>query len=112
MFKIKSLTGNKSLIKYSPILFLNTLGENCLSSTVTKLTINVNTLNDCVYLLNQCFESLSTLIIHIYSIEHLSLTLNNVSINMIIKINNIFLFFLEKSFKFKMLFVILKYLYI
>ncbi|CAF2728381.1 unnamed protein product [Rotaria sp. Silwood2] len=48
-----------------------------LSSTLTNLTIKVNRFDDCLYLLNGCFQSLSTLIIHIKKITRLSSNINN-----------------------------------
>lgn len=42
---------------------------SCVSSTLRKLNIEVNTFDDCLYLLDGCFDSLSTLIINIAKIS-------------------------------------------
>jgi len=58
-----------------------------LSSTLTKLTINVNSFNDCLYLLNGSLQSLSTLIIRIKKINRSSSIIDNkVNISVTIKI--------------------------
>ncbi|CAF3003260.1 unnamed protein product [Rotaria sp. Silwood2] len=44
---------------------------NCVSSTLTKLKIDVNTLDDCLYILDGRFDCLSTLIIDIEKIRPL-----------------------------------------
>ncbi|CAF4044574.1 unnamed protein product [Rotaria sordida] len=51
---------------YSPSLFY-LLWENCISSTLIKLKINVSTLVDCLYLLDGPLICLSTLIINVSS---------------------------------------------
>ncbi|CAF3983950.1 unnamed protein product [Rotaria sp. Silwood1] len=72
--------------EYLTILLLNILYGNSFSSNLTKLTINVNSFDDCLYLLNGCLESLSTFIIRIKKITRsLSEIDNTVSINVIIK---------------------------
>ncbi|CAF2933740.1 unnamed protein product [Rotaria sp. Silwood2] len=44
---------------------------------IFNLTIKVNRFDDCLYFLNGCFQSLSTLIIHIKKITRLSSNINN-----------------------------------
>ncbi|CAF3609710.1 unnamed protein product [Rotaria socialis] len=63
--------------KYITILPSNISYTHCLSSTLTKLTINVNTFDDCLYLLNGCLQSLSTLIIRISKIDRSSSMIDN-----------------------------------
>ncbi|CAF2919463.1 unnamed protein product [Rotaria sp. Silwood2] len=67
----------KSSGKYITILSSNISYTHCLSSTLTKLTINVNTFDDCLYLLNGCLPSLSTLIIRISQINRSSSMIDN-----------------------------------
>ena len=50
---------------------LNLFLTNCVSSTLTKLKIDVNTLDDCLYILDGRFDCLSTLIIDIEKIRPL-----------------------------------------
>jgi hypothetical protein len=77
----------KSWDEYLTLSSLIIQNRNYLSSTVTKLTIYVNTFNDCLYLLNGCFQSLSTLIIRICESTCRSLTVENtVNIRLIIEI--------------------------
>jgi hypothetical protein len=77
----------KSWDEYLTLSSLIIQNRNYLSSTVTKLTIYVNTINDCLYLLNGCFQSLSTLIIRICESTYRSLTVENtVNIRLIIEI--------------------------
>jgi len=47
------------------------------SLTLTKMKINVNTFDDCLYILNGHFECLSTLIIDIYKISDSSSNIDN-----------------------------------
>ena len=76
----------KSSEKYITIFPSNIPYTHCLSSTLTKLTMNVNTFDDCLYLLNGCLQSLSTLIIRISKIDRSSSMIDNtVSINVIIE---------------------------
>jgi hypothetical protein len=71
--------------KCPTISSLNLRYTSSISSTLIKLTINVLTFDDCLYLLNGCFESLSTLIIDIMEITRLSSNIDNtVSISAII----------------------------
>jgi hypothetical protein len=80
---------------------------SCVSSTLTKLTINVNSFDDCLYLLDGRLECLSTLIIDITKITDSSLNKDNtVSIRVIFKFKQIclsnlmmVLFSLEKTSK-------------
>ncbi|CAF3221267.1 unnamed protein product [Rotaria sp. Silwood2] len=58
--------------QYLTIWSSNVSYTGSLSSTLTKLTINVNTFNDCLYLLNGSLQSLSTLIIRIKKINRSS----------------------------------------
>ncbi|CAF1166270.1 unnamed protein product [Rotaria sordida] len=67
----------KSSRKYITILSSNISYIHCLSSTLTKLTINVNYFDDCLYLLNGCLQSLSTLIIRINDINRSSSMIDN-----------------------------------
>jgi hypothetical protein len=53
------------------------LSTNCMSSTLTILKINVETFNDCLYLLDGRLDSLSKLIIYVEIISYKSGTLNN-----------------------------------
>ena len=48
----------------------------CLSSTLTKLTINVNSFDDCLYLLNSSLNSLAALNIRIKKINRSSLIMD------------------------------------
>jgi hypothetical protein len=54
--------------KYLMIASLKYSCTNSLSSTLTKLTINVKHFDDCLYLHRGCIPSLSTLIIRIKEI--------------------------------------------
>ncbi|CAF2728305.1 unnamed protein product [Rotaria sp. Silwood2] len=63
--------------EYLTISSLNSSHRNSLSSTLTKLIINVNSFDDCLYLLNGCLQSLSTLIIRIYKIDRSSSIIDN-----------------------------------
>ncbi|CAF2056181.1 unnamed protein product [Rotaria magnacalcarata] len=67
----------KSSEKYITILPSNISYTHCLSSTLTKLTINVNTFYDYLYLLNGCLQSLSTSIIRISKINRSSSMIDN-----------------------------------
>ncbi|CAF1505972.1 unnamed protein product [Rotaria sordida] len=67
----------KSSRKYITFLSSNISYTHCLSSTLTKLTINVNYFDDCLYLLNGCLQSLSTLIIRINDINRSSSMIDN-----------------------------------
>ncbi len=63
---------------------------SCISSTLTKLNIHVNTFDDCLYLLDGRLECLSTLIIDIHTITKSSLNKHNtVSISVIIKFKQV-----------------------
>jgi len=64
---------NKKL--FIPIFNLPT--TSCVSSTLTKLTINVNSFDDCLYLLDGRLEYLSTLIIDIATITDSSSNKDN-----------------------------------
>jgi hypothetical protein len=78
----------KSWDEYLTLSSLIIQNRNFLSSTLTKLTIYVNNFNDCLYLLNGCLQSLSTLIIRIYDSSCSSLTVDNtVNIRVIIEIH-------------------------
>ncbi|CAF1066082.1 unnamed protein product [Adineta ricciae] len=56
---------------------LNIRSNNTLYSTINKLTIRVSTFNDCLYILNGCFTSLTILIINISDIIDSSQKLDN-----------------------------------
>ncbi|CAF4235431.1 unnamed protein product, partial [Rotaria sp. Silwood2] len=62
---------------YLSFAFCDSLLGLPLSLTLTNLTIKVNHFNDCLYLLNGCLQSLSTLIIRIKKINHPSSSINN-----------------------------------
>jgi hypothetical protein len=80
----------KSSREYLTISSLNIPYGNSLSLSLNKLRINVNTFDDCLYLLNGCLPSLSTLIIRIKEITRsLSEIDNTVSISTIIKYRQI-----------------------
>jgi hypothetical protein len=53
------------------------LSMNCMSSTLTKLKINVKTFDDCLYLLDGRLDTLSKLIIHVKRISHTSRIIDN-----------------------------------
>jgi hypothetical protein len=63
--------------KYIAVSYINATHMRILSSTVTKLRVNVNTFDDCLFLLNGSIESLSTLIIRIYKIKRSSSKIDN-----------------------------------
>ncbi|CAF3380291.1 unnamed protein product [Rotaria sp. Silwood2] len=63
--------------KYLTVSSMDISYISCLSSTLTKLRVNVNAFDDCLYLLNGCLESLSTLIIRIKNINRSSLKIDN-----------------------------------
>ncbi|CAF1424026.1 unnamed protein product [Rotaria sordida] len=67
----------KSSREYLAISSLNIPYGNSLSLSLIKLKINVNTFDDCLYLLNGCLPSLSTLIIRIKKIARSTLMINN-----------------------------------
>ncbi|CAF4505026.1 unnamed protein product, partial [Rotaria sp. Silwood2] len=52
-----------------PISIFKLPSTSCMSSTLTKLKIDVNTFDDCLYLLDGRFEYLSTLIVDIVKIS-------------------------------------------
>ncbi len=65
---------------FSPEHLENTtfdLSLSHISSTLTKLTINVTTFNDCLYLLDGSLQSLTVLIIHINNITYSSSVIDN-----------------------------------
>ncbi|CAF4944711.1 unnamed protein product [Rotaria sp. Silwood1] len=59
------------------ISFSNLPATSCVSSTLTKLKITVNTFDDCLYLLDACLQQLSILIIHIIEISDSSSNIDN-----------------------------------
>ena len=61
------------------------------SSTLTHLCINVNTFDDCLYLLDGRLQQLSTFIVRIYYIDDSSLIVHNTVSSSYSK--NIYLFF-------------------
>jgi len=64
------------------ISFSNLPSTSCVSSTLTKLKIEVNTFDDYLYLLDERLQHLSILIIHIIEITDSSSNIDNtVSIN-------------------------------
>ncbi|CAF4645556.1 unnamed protein product, partial [Rotaria sp. Silwood2] len=56
---------------------LNITSTSCVSSTLTKLNIEVNTFDDCLYLLDGRLQCLSTFIIEIFEIFYSSANINN-----------------------------------
>lgn len=56
---------------------LNITSPGCVSSTLTKLKIKVNTFDDCLYLLDERLPCLSTLIIYIFRIFDSSTNIDN-----------------------------------
>ena len=68
-----------TLLQKSPGKCLTNLSfsYDSLSSTLTKLTINVGTFDDCLSLLNGCLPSLSTLFIRIMRIDRYPSKINN-----------------------------------
>ena len=77
---IQWLSGSSMRISTS-----NLLSTSLKSASLTKLKINVNNFDGCLYLLDGRFECLSILIINISNITNSSLNINNtVSINAII----------------------------
>jgi len=60
---------------------------NCVSSTLTKLKIDVNTLDDCLYILDGRFDCLSTLIIDIEVIRPL-LSIIDTTVKILLIISN------------------------
>ena len=82
------------LLKFSEqdymIPYFDIPNKSFLSSTLAKLTINVNTFSDCLLLLNGSLESLSILIIYINKIgRSLSIIDNTVSASTIVKYKQI-----------------------
>ncbi|CAF4791928.1 unnamed protein product [Rotaria socialis] len=59
------------------ISFSNLPSTSCVFSTLTKLKINVNTFDDCLYLLDRCLQHLSILIIDIAEISDSSSNIDN-----------------------------------
>jgi hypothetical protein len=55
--------------KRSQISIFHMPSTSCVSSTLTKLNIDVNTFDDCLYLLDGGLDSLSILIINILTIS-------------------------------------------
>jgi len=51
---------------------------NCTSSTLTELIIDVETFNDCLYLLDGSFNCLSKLIIYVLEIAYTIETTDNI----------------------------------
>ncbi|CAF4894152.1 unnamed protein product [Rotaria socialis] len=60
------------------ISFSNLPSTNCVSSTLTKLKINVNTFDDCLYLLDGRLQHLSIMIIDIDEISDSSSNIDNI----------------------------------
>ena len=72
--------------EYLTIVSSNISYTSCLSSTLTKLTINVNSFDDCLYLFNESLKSLSVLNIHIKKVNRSSLIMDKkVNISAIIE---------------------------
>jgi len=99
---------------YVSLLSLNIVFIHCMSQNLTKLTINVNNFDDCLYLLNGNFPSLSTLIICIQKVDHSSSKRTSaVSINVIIEYKQTYhlwnllitSFYLERTCQIEMFFI-------
>ena len=65
----------------------NLSSTNCVSSTLTKLKIDVNTLDDCLYILDGRFDCLSTLIIDIEKMRPL-LSIIDTTVKILLIISN------------------------
>ncbi|CAF1086880.1 unnamed protein product [Rotaria sordida] len=63
--------------KHTWISIFHLPSTSCVSSTLTKLNINVNTFDDCLYLLDGHLDSLSTIIINIRKISPPLLDIDN-----------------------------------
>ncbi|CAF1320300.1 unnamed protein product [Rotaria sordida] len=63
--------------KDSGISIFHLSSTSCVSSTLTKLNIDVNTFDDCLYLLDGHLDSLSTMIIDIFQISAPLLDIDN-----------------------------------
>ena len=88
------------------------LSSSHISSTLTKLIINVTTFSDCLYLLDGSLESLTALIIDInkiaYSLTIIDSTVIMISIIVYEKKNKILIIisiFVEKTFQTKTIFI-------
>ncbi len=66
-----------SRYRSSTTSFLDLSSTNCMSSTLTVLKINVETFDDCLYLLDGRLDCLSTLIIHVDRISFSLKTVDN-----------------------------------
>jgi hypothetical protein len=76
--RLCDLTFNQCIFdKNLLVSIFNLPTTSCVSSTLTKLNINVNTFDDCLYLLHGRLENLSTLIIDISEINESSLNKDN-----------------------------------
>ena len=65
----------------------NLSSTNCVSSALTKLKIDVNTLDDCLYILDGRFDCLSTLIIDIEKMRPL-LSIIDTTVKILLIISN------------------------
>ncbi|UJR34261.1 hypothetical protein I4U23_021665 [Adineta vaga] len=74
---LNDLTFRKSSREYQISPSVNIPNRKYLSSSLSKLNIEVNTFDDCLYLLNGCLPSLSTLIIYICKIYYSRLRIDN-----------------------------------
>jgi hypothetical protein len=63
---------------YPPLLLCDSPAITFFSSTLTYLCINVNTLDDCLYLLDGRLKQLTTLIIRIRNIDKSSSIIHNI----------------------------------
>ncbi|CAF4193943.1 unnamed protein product [Rotaria sordida] len=63
--------------KHTWISIFHLPSTSCVSSTLTKLNINVNTFDDCLYLLDDHLDSLSSIIINIRKISAPLLDIDN-----------------------------------
>jgi hypothetical protein len=76
--RLCDLTFNQCILnKNLRVSIFNLPTTSCVSSTLTKLNINVNTFDDCLYLLDGRLECFSTLIVDISAITESSLNKDN-----------------------------------
>lgn len=72
--------------------FFNVISTSCVSSSLTKLVINLQTFDDCLYLLDGRLKHLSILIISMMKIDNSSSNIDNtVSINLTIEYKKTYL---------------------
>ncbi len=72
-----SIVGSSSFSEYPPLSICNLPTTTFFSSTLTKLCINVATINDCFHLLDGRLKQLTTLIVQIREINNDSPIVHN-----------------------------------